>query len=102
MTKIGSSRIEIGTYFAAMASMGAMIRVGSSMREMSDAISNLVPIWFSSESAARACWGRVFLALFVMLAGDLGSGTIKGARILTDWPREQLESMGRLHLQTVQ
>ena len=64
MTKIGSSRIETGTYFAARARIGAMMMVGRSIRDMMDAMSNFVPILFSSEFSSRDSCGRVLRAKF--------------------------------------
>lgn len=53
-----------GTYFAANASKGAMIMVGRSIREIQDATSSFVPIWFSSEFSSYASLGRVLRARF--------------------------------------
>lgn len=52
MTKIGSSRIDTGTYFAASASSGAIISVGRSILLIREAMSNFFSIFLSAESCA--------------------------------------------------
>ncbi len=59
MMKIGSSRIDTGTYFAINARNGAMTIVGKTMRESREAKSRRRSSFFSSGEVASWSFGNV-------------------------------------------